>query len=87
MNIQQYSTYNYHCAFEYVLSIHKEEKDLSAVATKFSISLMVLDRYFFSQIIKRESHLGESLIVYAKSYTTVIALCSKTHCLENFDLE
>ena len=27
-----YSTYNYHCASEYVSSIHKEEKDLSVVA-------------------------------------------------------
>ena len=45
---------------------------------------MVLDRYFLSQIIKRESHLGEKLIVYAKSYTTVIALlCSKAHCLDH----
>ena len=57
---------------------------LLALITKFSIiSLMVLDRYFLSQIIKRESHFGENLIVYAKSYTSVIALCSKAHHLDH----
>ena len=78
--LEECSQYHFQNIFK--LSLILNGTPLLALITEFSISLMVLDRYFLSQIIKRESHFRENLIVCTKSYTTVIALCSKAHCLD-----